>query len=78
MPFLICGLLEFIIIILLSFLSINILILLSIQVLIGGAVYLLGCSIYVIYISKEYSGIKEVLNRHISLPIKKEREKNDN
>lgn len=61
-PLIVCGFLEFAVIYLLSRLTINIIFLLFIQLLIGGIVYLAGYSFYLIYIRKEYSGLRDLIN----------------
>ena len=61
LPFFICGILEFAVTYFLGCLPLNILLLLVIQILAGGAVYLTGCAVYVIGISREYRNIKEIL-----------------
>lgn len=63
LPFLICGILEFGVIYALLNLNFNTLLLLIIQGISGGLVYLGGCIIYFIYISKEYQSVKELIAR---------------
>ncbi|NLK74675.1 MAG: oligosaccharide flippase family protein [Clostridiales bacterium] len=61
LPFILCGLLEFAVTYSLNRISMASFILLIIQVLAGGVVYLLGCYIYVVYISKEYSDFLDII-----------------
>lgn len=60
-PFMLCGTLEFAVAYSLCSLPVNPFWLLILQICAGGGVYLLGCGIYVIYISKEYHNIGEII-----------------
>ena len=62
-PFIICGLFEFVAAYLLCFLKINTFFLLLLQICAGGAVYLLGCGIYLIGISKEFRNLNEIMKQ---------------
>ena len=61
LPFLLCGSAEFAVTYALSGLPINPPLLLLIQVCAGGAVYLAGCSLYLILIRKEYLSLKDMI-----------------
>ncbi|TCL58099.1 O-antigen/teichoic acid export membrane protein [Kineothrix alysoides] len=61
LPFMVCGGLEFAVTYFMCGLNINPFLLLPMQILAGGAVYLLGCGIYVIFISKEYRSVKDMI-----------------
>ncbi|MDF2540324.1 MAG: polysaccharide biosynthesis family protein [Herbinix sp.] len=62
-PFIICGLLEFAVTYALSNLPINTFLLLVIQICVGGLVYLIGCGIYLIFISKEFHNVEDIIKR---------------
>ncbi len=62
LPFMACGGLEFAVTYSMCGLNINPFLLLPIQILAGGAVYLLGCGIYVIFISREYRSVKDMIH----------------
>ncbi len=61
LPFMICGGIEFGVVYSLCRLPFSALPLLLLQIFAGGAVYLIGCGIYVLFISKEYSSIREII-----------------
>ncbi len=61
LPFLVCGVLEFAATYSLCSLPVNAFLLLLLQICVGGMVYLTGCCIYMIYISKEYKGVKDII-----------------
>lgn len=61
LPFIICGALEFAVVYPLSGLPLNAFAKLLLQVCAGGVVYLAGCVIYVIFISKEYRNIGNII-----------------
>ncbi len=61
LPFLICGILEFAATYSLGGLPLNIFPVLVIQIIAGGIVYLAGCGIYVIFISREYRSVGHLL-----------------
>lgn len=60
-PFIICGILEFFGAYYLNSLSISSFLKLLLQICTGGIIYLTGCGIYVIFISKEYRNIGEII-----------------
>ena len=60
-PFFLCGIFEFAVTYFLGRLPVNTLLLLVIQVFAGGMVYLTGCAIYVIGISREYRNAGEII-----------------
>ncbi len=61
LPFMLCGGIEFAVVYLLCRLPIGALPLLLLQICVGGIVYLVGCGIYVILISKEYRNVGEIM-----------------
>lgn len=61
LPFMICGGAEFAVTYSMCGLNINPFLLLPMQILAGGAVYLLGCGIYVIFISREYRNVRDII-----------------
>ncbi len=61
-PFVVCGVLELAVTFALSGLMINTALLLVIQISIGGGIYLAGCCVYMIYISKEYRSLRELIS----------------
>lgn len=63
LPFMFIGMVEFGVTFALSGLSIQPLLLLMLQVCAGGIVYLLGCGLYVIVITKEYSGVHDIIKK---------------
>ena len=62
LPFLLCGLFEVTVIILLSTIEINALLLILLQLIGGGSIYLFTVAIYLIYISKEFGSLRELIN----------------
>lgn len=61
LPFMVCGILEFGVTYSLCSLPVNTFLLLVIQIFAGGGVYLTGCCIYVIWISKEYRNVGDIM-----------------
>lgn len=61
LPFLVCGIVELAVIYGVSCLPLNTVFLLFVQVLAGGTVYLAGGILYMIYIRREYSSLKELI-----------------
>ena len=61
LPFVICGCLEFAVTYSLCVLSMNLFLLLILQIFTGGVVYLSGCGVYFICISKEYRSVGDIL-----------------
>lgn len=61
-PFVICGVLEFVAVYSLGGLPFNNFLRLLFQICAGGIVYLAGCCIYVIFISKEYRSVGNIIN----------------
>ena len=61
LPFVVCGILEFAVAYLLGTLSAAPLLLLLLQIFVGGIVYLACCCVYVIWISKEYRNVREII-----------------
>lgn len=62
-PFLICGILEFGAVYFMSNLPVNPFFLLLLQIGVGGIVYLAGCIIYLVYISREYHNMNEIIKQ---------------
>ncbi len=61
-PFVVCGVLEFAAVYALSGLPVSAVLRLLLQICAGGIVYLAGCAIYVIFISKEYRSVGNIIN----------------
>lgn len=61
LPFMVCGVLEFLVAYMMCRLPLPAILLLPLQILAGGAVYLAACGIYLIGISKEYRSVKDIL-----------------
>lgn len=64
LPFLVCGLFEISVILLLSTIKMNVLLLILLQVIGGASIYLIAVGIYLIYISKEYVNIRELIKNY--------------
>lgn len=62
-PFLICGILEFSAIYFMSNLLVNPFFLLLLQICAGSMVYMAGCTIYLICISREYRNLNEIIKQ---------------
>jgi O-antigen/teichoic acid export membrane protein len=61
LPFIVCGILEFIVTYAIGRLPLHTLTLLLIQILSGGFVYLAACVVYLVFISKEYRKISDIM-----------------
>lgn len=62
-PFLVCGFLEFALTYSLNYINMNSFLVLGLQVVAGATVYLLGCYIYVVYISKEFTNLADIIRK---------------
>lgn len=61
LPFLVCGIIEFMVIIVFSNLNIKVFYILIMQILIGGSIYIVAYVFYAIFILKDFKNLKEVL-----------------